>query len=66
MNENAGDETPLTTNGWTFADVWETVAECVPDADALIHGPIRTRVPRWLRRRPRIATHTPSPTMKSR
>ena len=30
-----------TRNGWTFADVWETVADCVPEADALVHGPTR-------------------------
>ncbi len=30
--------------GWNFADVWETVAEQVPDADALVHG---TRRIRW-------------------
>ncbi len=34
-------EGPITTNGWTFADVWETVAEVQPDADALIHGSTR-------------------------
>jgi len=26
------------SSGWNFADVWETVAEEVPDAPALIHG----------------------------
>ncbi len=25
-------------NGWNFADVWETVAETIPEAPALIHG----------------------------
>jgi fatty-acyl-CoA synthase len=25
-------------NGWNFADVWEVVAEQVPDAPALVHG----------------------------
>ena len=26
------------TDGWNFADVWEVVAEQIPDAPALIHG----------------------------
>src|SRR5687767_3529961 len=26
--------------GWNFADVWEVVAENVPDATALLHGPV--------------------------
>ena len=26
------------TDGWNFADVWETVAETIPDAPALLHG----------------------------
>jgi acyl-CoA synthetase (AMP-forming)/AMP-acid ligase II len=26
--------------GWTFADVWEVVAEQLPDAPALVHGPV--------------------------
>ncbi len=29
---------PDTTNGWNFADLWETVAECIPDAPAQWHG----------------------------
>src|SRR5687768_1494213 len=30
-----------TENGWCFADVWEVVAEKLPDAPALAHGPLR-------------------------
>ena len=30
--------------GWNFADVWETVAETIPDAPALLHG---DRVVSW-------------------
>ena len=30
--------------GWNFADVWETVAETIPDAPALLHG---ERVVSW-------------------
>ncbi|MGK2929416.1 MAG: AMP-binding protein [Acidimicrobiales bacterium] len=26
------------TDGWNFADIWETVAETIPDAPALLHG----------------------------
>jgi acyl-CoA synthetase (AMP-forming)/AMP-acid ligase II len=26
------------TTGWHFADVWETIAETLPDAPALVHG----------------------------
>jgi acyl-CoA synthetase (AMP-forming)/AMP-acid ligase II len=26
------------TSGWNFADVWETVADVLPDAQALVHG----------------------------
>jgi len=29
--------------GWNFADVWEVVAQQVPDADALVHGERRIR-----------------------
>jgi acyl-CoA synthetase (AMP-forming)/AMP-acid ligase II len=36
VNQIASNDTP-TTNGWTFADVWEVVADAVPDADALVH-----------------------------
>jgi acyl-CoA synthetase (AMP-forming)/AMP-acid ligase II len=25
-------------NGWNFADVWEVVADCIPDTPAAIHG----------------------------
>ena len=30
-----------TSDGWTFADVWEEVAESIPEAPALVHGPVR-------------------------
>jgi 3-oxocholest-4-en-26-oate---CoA ligase len=26
---------------WTFADIWETVADVLPEAQALVHGPLR-------------------------
>jgi len=26
-------------SGWNYAEIWETVAECIPDAPAQIHGP---------------------------
>jgi acyl-CoA synthetase (AMP-forming)/AMP-acid ligase II len=29
------------SGGWTFADVWEVVAEVLPDAPALVHGSTR-------------------------
>ncbi len=32
------------TTGWNFADVWETVAETIPEAPALVHG---DRVVTW-------------------
>ncbi|MEZ5377765.1 MAG: AMP-binding protein [Acidimicrobiales bacterium] len=32
------------SNGWTYADIWETVATCIPDAPALLHG---DRVVTW-------------------
>jgi fatty-acyl-CoA synthase len=28
----------MSTGGWNFADVWELIAERVPDAPALVHG----------------------------
>ena len=48
---------PSTTHGWTFADVWETVAECVPDEVALIHGADRTTWADFERRANAIARH---------
>lgn len=57
MNTNAGTDTSHTTNGWTFADVWETVAECVPDADALVHGPIRISWRSFEQRANAVARH---------
>src|SRR6476469_9503824 len=30
--------TTLPTSEWTFADVWETIADAVPERPALIHG----------------------------
>ncbi len=26
------------STGWTYADIWETVGTCIPDAPALLHG----------------------------
>jgi fatty-acyl-CoA synthase len=57
VNQNAGTETPPTTDGWTFADVWESVADCVPDADALVHGPIRISWRDFERRANAVARH---------
>ncbi len=48
---------PLTTHGWTFADVWEAVAECVPDEAALIHGDARTNWADFERRANAVARH---------
>jgi 3-oxocholest-4-en-26-oate---CoA ligase len=31
---NEGEDMP----GWNFADVWETVAQQIPDAEAMVHG----------------------------
>lgn len=42
MSAPQSDSPAPTTDGWTFADVWETVAECLPDAPALVHGPLHT------------------------
>lgn len=33
---------PKTAAEWTFADVWETIAEAIPERTALIHGDQRT------------------------
>ncbi len=35
---------PNASGGWTYADIWETVATCIPDAPALLHG---DRVVSW-------------------
>jgi fatty-acyl-CoA synthase len=32
----------MTTAGWNFAEVWETIAEQIPDAPAQVHGERRT------------------------
>ncbi len=48
---------PATTDGWTFADVWETVAEVLPDADALIHGAIRVSWAQFEQRANAVARH---------
>src|SRR5699024_6745755 len=29
---------PMPTNGWNFAEVWETIAEEIPDAPAQVQG----------------------------
>ena len=39
MSDTRSDEHAPTTEGWTFADIWEVVADCLPDAPALMHGP---------------------------
>ncbi len=36
--EGATPTLPRVSNGWTFADVWETIAEVLPEAPALIHA----------------------------
>jgi fatty-acyl-CoA synthase len=28
-------------SGWNYADVWEVVADVLPDAPALVHGELR-------------------------
>ena len=48
---------PATTHGWTFADVWEAVAECIPDEVALIHGDARTSWADFERRSNAVARH---------
>jgi fatty-acyl-CoA synthase len=43
--------------GWNFADVWETVAQQVPDAPALVHGDRRVTWADFDRRANGIAQH---------
>lgn len=57
MTSSAEQTTPATTHGWTFADVWEAVAECIPDETALIHGPDHTSWGDFERRANALARH---------
>ncbi len=54
---DAAARTPPTTSGWTFADVWETIAETLPDAPAQVHGDQRTTWADFERRANGVADH---------
>lgn len=48
---------PATASGWTFADVFESVAAALPDAPALLHGPIEHTWAEFDRRANSVARH---------